>query len=304
MRWGLTIQNHSGMAGVIAAMLLILLNAAIWMVMNTADERVNYQKSIKVSLSKKANQLIVDNAATLVIDYCDALVLGSGPSPGPTAPISESTFRSEGINLSQNFKTLYDQMGFKVQASDISLRAYPMDSPERMPASASPILSGLQAKLEVGTGLKKAQRTFMLPVLMRATSPGNYSISACKTDEESSRCYLNSNALYFNMPAPVYVTQPTNHTSGTSFDDPLTFGRISCFSDTLRKPDGSQCNKESNTLAAGLRVCMGVAQIWSHFVTPSNPVWNQSDPAARICLGMANMPRVIQSCPIGGGPVL
>lgn len=300
MRWGVTLRNQTGMAGVIAAMLLVLLNAAVWMVINTGSERVSIQRTIRAALSKKSNQLIVDNGATLVADYCNALILGTNSNPSPTPLVSEGEFRANGLDLSQNFRALYEQMGFRMSGTEISFKAYPIDSHDRLPSSATPILSGLQATLKVGSGAKLAERTFTLPVLMNSVG-GQYSVIACKNDEESSRCYLNSMALYNNLPAPEYVIRPTTQAPALDFDTEINYGRVQCFSETLRLPEAAKCNSESNTLAMGLRVCMSFAQALSRFVVPVPPNWGA---AGQICLNISNFPRILQSCPVGGGPVL
>lgn len=292
MRRG-TLYRNEGIAAVVAAMLLLLLNAAVWLIFNTGSERITFQRALQTSLSRKGNQHIVDNAATIVNEYCSSLILGPG-STQPTAPISEATFRAEGMDLTSNFRTIYTQLGFDDPKTPITIKAFPADGPSRMPSSVTPLLSGLQTTLEVGTGAKQVRRVFTIPVLMNSPSAGTFSVSACKSDEESTHCYLNSNALFYNLPSPSYVIRPTHSNPTPLFDTEETYGRVACFSDRLRTGDPDWCRPETNTLATGLRACMVIARNSSQFVNPAGG--GVPYEAAQICGNIANLGTLIASC--------
>lgn len=294
---GTTTLNQQGIAPVIGAMILLLLNASVWLVFNTGSERMSFQRALQTSTARKAYQHVVDNAAAVVQGYCSSLVFGP-TGTGPTSPISEAAFRAEGIDLTTNFRSVYTTLGFPDPKAQVVVKAFPADAPARMPAGATPILSGLQTTIEVGTGTRQVKRVFTIPVMMNSPTSGNYSISACRTDEESTHCYMNSNALYYNLPAPAYVVQPTHSNPTPQFDDTQSYGRVACFSDLLRT-NPTWCTPKTNTLATALRGCMAVAREESQFVHPGGP--GMTGTPADLCRSVVNLPTVLGTC-VGGAP--
>lgn len=295
-------RNNSGMAASVIALVLLLLNTAFLVVMGSGNERMTFVKQIRDWTAKKQFQHMVDTAESIVTSDCNRLVLGNSLQP---RIVSESELRERGVDISGMFMEMYAETGFEAPGG-VEFLGFSTDLPAAMPADETPILVGLEAKLQAGGGrtmasFRGAERTYSLVLTMGRVDGSKFRIHSCEASDEMARCYSNSNALRYQLPVAVAdADRPDPLVDLTVFDDKSTYARFKYFGHALRLP--ANCNQVANSVSSAIRVCLSLARQFSIFAGAPANSWSPSTNDA--CVSLANINEIKgASPPLAGGKI-
>lgn len=283
-----TIKNRRGMAAAVVAMLLLMLNTAVWMVMNTGNERLTLARSIAAVTGQSENQRIVDIIEPLVTRGCEEIM--ENPR---THRIDE--LRGDGIDLTAGLRRAYQQHGFLAAGTstpDFRLRGHLVDDPNVLPSDGLDRLVGLRMSFSVGRGTQARTREFTM-ILVAKRQDDSLQIEHCEPLSTLSSCYYTAEGIRRDL--PVVIPSPTPVPTPSlvaTFDSALAMVRTRCFGAALKQP--AHCSPQAMSLGMGLRTCLAMARASSQLYNLNAP--GLSSEVALACTQIVNQTDVRDSC--------